>query len=59
MATKPLKTKFRCAICNARLEEGRYVYSRFTKNRYCENEKGHYEIIRKKKRDGPLRGRDG
>jgi hypothetical protein len=24
-----------CARCKRRLKEGRYVYSRFTKNRYC------------------------
>jgi len=36
MAEKlPALTKYRCAICNARLREGRYVYSRFTKSRYC------------------------
>lgn len=25
----------RCARCGRRLKEGRYVYSRFTRNRYC------------------------
>jgi hypothetical protein len=34
-------TRYRCAICNARLREGRYVYSRFTKNRYCLDVKRH------------------
>jgi hypothetical protein len=28
-------TKFRCALCGKRLAEGGYVYSRFTRNRYC------------------------
>jgi hypothetical protein len=31
----PPLTKYRCTICNRRLREGRYVYSRFTKARYC------------------------
>lgn len=30
-------TKYRCAICNRRLAEGEYVFSRFTKSRYCLN----------------------
>ena len=35
MSTKPKLTAFRCAICGRRLREGRYVFSRFTKSRYC------------------------
>lgn len=31
----------RCAICGVRLEHGRYVYSRFTKARYCIDVKKH------------------
>jgi hypothetical protein len=30
-------TRFRCSICNRRLRDGEYVYSRFTKARYCSN----------------------
>lgn len=45
-----MKTRYRCAICNRRLEEGRYVYSRFTRNRYCADEKRHEAIARKRKK---------
>lgn len=43
MTTVPLPrlTRYRCAICNARLREGRYSYSRFTGNRYCLNIERH------------------
>jgi hypothetical protein len=41
---------YRCAICGARLKEGTYVYSRFTKNRYCPDEKRHERLARKRKR---------
>lgn len=34
-------TRYRCSICGARLREGRYVYSRFTKARYCLDVKKH------------------
>lgn len=37
----PIFTRYRCHICNARLREGQYVYSRFTKNRYCLDVKRH------------------
>lgn len=43
------KTVYRCAICNRRLEEGKYVYSRFTKNRYCTDLKRHDAIARKRR----------
>ena len=43
-------TKYRCAICNVRLREGRYVYSRFTKNRYCLDSKKHVEVNRRKRK---------
>ena len=42
--------KHRCAICNAKLVEGRYVYSRWTGNRYCSDDKRHRQIARRKKR---------
>lgn len=45
-----MKTRYRCAICNRRLEEGRYVYSRFTKQRYCIDTQRHTELARKKRR---------
>ena len=45
-----MKTRYRCAICGARLVEGRYVYSRWTKNRYCGDLKRHDAIVRKRKR---------
>jgi len=41
MTKLPPLTKYRCAICKARLREGHYVYSRFTKNRYCLDAKKH------------------
>jgi len=34
MAAKP-KARYSCARCGRRVREGEYVYSRFTKNRYC------------------------
>jgi len=34
-AKLPPLTKYKCTICGKRLREGRYVYSRFTKQRYC------------------------
>jgi hypothetical protein len=34
-------TRYRCAICGARLREGGYVYSRFTGSRYCLDVKRH------------------
>lgn len=33
-ATKPFKV-YRCAHCKRRLRHGRWVYSKFTGNRYC------------------------
>jgi hypothetical protein len=32
---KPRLTKLRCGICDRRLREGEYVYSRWTGERYC------------------------
>jgi hypothetical protein len=29
------KPPLRCARCNRVVKDGQYVYSRFTKNRYC------------------------
>jgi len=49
---KPRLTKLRCAICDRRLREGEYVYSRFTRQRYCIDVQRHTEIARKKKRKG-------
>jgi hypothetical protein len=43
-------TKHRCSICGSRLREGQYVYSRFTKNRYCTDDRRHREIAAKRKR---------
>ena len=43
-------TKYRCAICDARLREERYVYSRFTGSRYCLDIEKHNRIVRKRKR---------
>jgi len=34
MAAKP-KARYSCARCGRRVREGEYVYSRFSKNRYC------------------------
>lgn len=31
---KPAKT-YRCARCNRKLRDGRWIFSRFTKQRYC------------------------
>jgi hypothetical protein len=45
-----MRTRYRCAICGRRLEEGRYVYSRFTKNRYCTDIARHEAIVRRKRR---------
>ena len=47
---KPRLTKLRCAICDRRLREGEYVYSRFTRQRYCIDVQRHAEIARKKRR---------
>jgi len=49
---QPALTKYRCAICDVRLREGQYVYSHWTKNRYCGDLKKHDRIVkaRKKKR---------
>jgi len=44
------KTRYKCAICGARLVEGRYVYSRFTRNRYCIDTAKHERLIRARKR---------
>jgi hypothetical protein len=46
----PALTKYRCTICDSKLREGRYVYSRFTKNRYCIDFAGHAKLAAKKKR---------
>ena len=46
----PALTKYRCAICDARLREGQYVFSRFTKNRYCCDLDKHTRIIKARKR---------
>jgi hypothetical protein len=51
LTSKAALTKYRCAICGTRLREGQYVYSRFTKKRYCLDVKRHT-----KKKRGP---RDG
>ena len=32
---KPALTRYRCAICQRRLREGQYVFSRWTRQRYC------------------------
>jgi len=44
------KTRYRCAICERRLVEGQYVYSRFTRNRYCIDVQRHTELARRKRR---------
>lgn len=46
----PALTSYRCAICDVRLREGKYVYSRFTKNRYCGDLKKHDQIVKARKR---------
>ena len=46
-------TKHRCAICNARLREGQYVYSRFTRNRYCIDTERHTAIVRRRRKGKP------
>ena len=45
-----MKTRYRCAICDRRLEEGRYVYSRFTRQRYCIDTKRHEQLRKKRRR---------
>jgi hypothetical protein len=45
-----MKTRYLCAICNRRLEEGRYVYSHWTRQRYCLDDQRHRQLLRKKKR---------
>jgi hypothetical protein len=35
MATKKKAVVHRCGKCNRKLKEGRWIYSRFTGNRYC------------------------
>lgn len=35
MATTKAKTEHRCACCGRKLKPGRWVYSRFTRARYC------------------------
>lgn len=46
---KPRLTKLRCGICNARLREGQYVYSRFTKQRYCIDVQRHAQLAKRKR----------
>ena len=48
----PPLTKYRCTICGKRLREGRYVYSRFTKQRYCYDVTVCHKAGRKKKTQG-------
>jgi hypothetical protein len=41
-----MKTRHRCAICNRQLEEGRYVYSHWTRQRYCLDDQRHRQLRR-------------
>lgn len=43
-------TKYRCAICERRLAEGDYIYSRHTGNRYCGDDRRHRELVRRKRK---------
>jgi hypothetical protein len=46
----PIVSSRRCAICNSRLKEGFSVYSRWTGNRYCLDDKKHERIAAKRRK---------
>lgn len=46
----PAFTRYRCAICDVRLREGQYVYSHWTRNRYCGDLAKHERIVKARKK---------
>lgn len=48
-AKLPPKTKYHCTICGTQLREGRYVFSTWTRHRYCSDVTACHKAAKKKK----------